>query len=96
MDIIKVERQDGQVNAKQLRRCGLIPCCVYGGNLTESVSLKMSFQAADQLYRTKRVGSKVSLELEGRLIPAQIKEKKKNHLSTESDKKRAQSIHTES
>lgn len=60
MDIIKVERQDGQVKAKQLRRRGFIPCCVYGGNLTGSVSIKMSSQAADQLCRTKRVGSKVT------------------------------------
>lgn len=83
MDIIKVERQNGQVKAKQLRRCGFVPCCVYGGNLAESVSLKMGLQAADQLCRTKRVGSKVNLDLEGRLIPVQIKEKKKNHLGTE-------------
>lgn len=111
MDIIKVERQDGQVKAKQLRRCGFIPCCVYGGNLTESVSLKMSLQAADQLCRTKRVGSKVNLDLEG--MPAEtiltvddipefrnerveVQIKRDSMVLRISDKKRAQSIHTES
>ena len=36
MDIIKVEKQSGQAKAKQLRRSGIVPCCVYGGSLTES------------------------------------------------------------
>ena len=81
MDIIKAEKQGGQTKAKQLRRCGFVPCCVYGDNLTESVSLKMSLQAADQLCRTKRAGRKVNLDLEGHLIPVQIKGK--NHLGTE-------------
>lgn len=83
MDIIKVEKQSGQAKAKQLRRSGLIPCCVYGGSLAGSVSIQMRLQDADYLFRTKRVGSKVNLDLEGRLIPVQIKEKKKNHLNTE-------------
>lgn len=83
MDIIKVEKQSGQAKAKQLRRSGIVPCCVYGGSLTESVSIQMSLQDADYLFRTKRVGSKVGLDLDGHVISAQIKEKKKNPLNTE-------------
>ena len=31
MDVIKVEKRNEQAKANQLRRSGLVPCCVYGG-----------------------------------------------------------------
>lgn len=83
MDVIKVEKRNEQAKAKQLRRSGLVPCCVYGGDLTESISIQMDQQAANQLFRIKREGSKVDLDLDGRLISTQIKEKKKNMLNNE-------------
>ena len=78
MDIIKVEKRDFKAKAKQLRRAGIVPCCVYGGGLPDSISIQMGRQAAEQLCRTKRQGSKVRLDLDGRLIPVQIKEKTTN------------------
>ena len=33
MDVIKVEKRDEQAKANRLRRSGLVPCCVYGGDL---------------------------------------------------------------
>ena len=83
MDIIKVEKRNEQANAKQLRRAGLVPCCVHGGELAESIPIQMDRQTANQLFRTKREGSKVGLDLDGRLIPTQIKEKKKDLLNNE-------------
>ena len=77
MDVIKVERRSEQAKANHLRRSGLVPCCIYGGNLKESVSIQMDLQAANRLYRTKREGSKVGLDLDGHVILTQIKEKKK-------------------
>lgn len=78
MDIIKVEKRDEQAKAKQLRRSGIMPCCVYGGELPDSLSIQMGQQAANQLFHTKREGSKVQLDLDGRLIPVQIKDKIRN------------------
>ena len=49
----------------------------YGGDLPESISIQMDQQTANRLFHTKREGSQVGLELDGRVIPAQIKEKKK-------------------
>lgn len=49
--------------------------CVYGGGLSGSLSIQMGQQAAEQLLRTKQVGSKVQLDLDGKRIPVQIKEK---------------------
>lgn len=74
MDIINVEHRDMKVKAKHLRRMGLVPCTVYGGSLPESVSITMEVQTANAMYRHKRVGSRVSLKLDGEVIPAQIKE----------------------
>ena len=68
MDVIKVEKRNEQAKANQLRRSGLVPCCVYGGDLPESISIQMDQQTAN---------SQVGLELDGRVIPAQIKEKEK-------------------
>ena len=39
MDVIKVEKRNEQAKANQLRRSGLVPCCVYGGDLPESISI---------------------------------------------------------
>lgn len=83
MSLIKVDKRNKRTNAKQLRRNGLVPCCVYGGNLPGSISIQMSQHAANQLMHPKREGSKVTLELDGRLISTQIKEKKGNLLRHE-------------
>lgn len=83
MDVIKVEKRNERAKAKQLRRSGLVPCCVYGGDLAEPISIQMDQQAANQLFRTKREGSKVGLDLDGRVIPTQIKEKKRDALNNE-------------
>lgn len=74
MDIINVEHRDAAVKAKKLRRMGQVPCSVYGGALTGSVAIQMDQQAANLMYRSCRVGSRVNLKLDGEVIPTQIKE----------------------
>lgn len=81
MDIIKVEKRDTRANVKQLRRAGIVPCCVYGGSLPNALSIQMEQKAADQLIRTKREGSKLRLELNGEIIHVQIKEKVRDYIS---------------
>ncbi len=81
MNVIKVEKRDTQAKAKRLRREGIVPCCVYGGGLPDSISIQMEQQIANQLLQTKREGSKVQLDLDGKLIPAQIKEQTRNFLN---------------
>lgn len=76
MDVINVEKRNDQVKANQLRRSGLVPCCVYGGDLHQSISIQMDQQTAHRLFRKKREGSKLTLSLDGKQIPVQIKEKK--------------------
>lgn len=81
MDIIKVEKRDTRAKAKQLRRAGIIPCCVYGGALTDALSIQMDQKSAEQLQRTLREGSKVHLELDGKPLTVQIKELKADIIS---------------
>lgn len=61
MDVIKVEKRNERAKAKQLRRSGLVPCCVYGGDLAEPISIQMDQQAANQLFRTKREEARSAL-----------------------------------
>ena len=83
MQAITVDRRDFTVKAKKLRRTGAVPGNIFGGPLKESVSIQMSEADASRLVRTKREGSKVRLDLEGRIIPVQIKEKAINTLNNE-------------
>lgn len=75
MNIIAVEKRNTQVKGKQLRKEGIVPCCVYGGNLPASIAIQMEEKTADKLLRTLRLGSKVKLNLEGETITTQIKDK---------------------
>lgn len=83
MDIIKVNKRDFSIKPKQLRRSGLVPASVFGGVLTESISLQIDEVAARKLIRSKREGSRLTLELDGKNIPVQIKEKSINTLNNE-------------
>lgn len=75
MNMITVTKRDEKRKAKQLRRSGLVPCCVYGGALSESISIQMEQNIATKLFRSKREGSKIHLKLDDQIIPAQIKKK---------------------
>lgn len=83
MDMIKVEMRSERSKAKQLRRAGIVPCCVYGGALPESISIQMDHNTANKLLRAKRVGSRVRLKLGDQIIPAQIKDKTKRFTDNE-------------
>ena len=83
MDVIRVDNRDFTVKAKQLRRSGVVPGSVFGGPLTDAVSLQIVEGAVRKLFSHKREGSKVKLELDGKIIPVQIKEKSVNTLNNE-------------
>ena len=83
MNTITVEKRDFSVKAKHLRRNGQIPGSVFGGPLKESISLQIDESTARQLVRHKREGSKLKLELDGKVIPVQIREKSIDNLNNE-------------
>jgi len=83
MNVITVHKRDFTIKAKQLRRSGIIPGSVFGGPLSESISLQIDEGIARKLIRDKREGSKLTLDLNGKLISVQIKEKTINTLNNE-------------
>lgn len=83
MDIITVKKRSPEIKAKKLRRLGFVPCIIFGGNLKESISIQMEEADARKLIRLKREGSKVKLNLDGQVIPVQIKEKEHDTLKDE-------------
>ncbi|MDD3205689.1 MAG: 50S ribosomal protein L25/general stress protein Ctc [Lachnospiraceae bacterium] len=83
MDIITVQKRNSEEKAKKLRRAGLVPGIVFGGNLQDPVAIQMEDRVARKLIQFKREGSKLQLELEGKTIPVQIKEREQNALKNE-------------
>lgn len=81
MDSIQVEKRNMAVSARKLRRTGMIPCSVHGGQLEESISIQMTQKDAELVFKTLRVGSTLQLDLEGKKIPVLIKEKTRDAVS---------------
>lgn len=83
MSTYTTTRRDPKAKGKQLRRQGVTPCAVYGGNLGESISIQMNAIDAEKLARTKMIGSKAELELDGKKLSVLIKEISRNTLNRE-------------
>ena len=83
MNTINVTKRDLTVKAKKLRRKGYVPGSVFGGMLKEPVALQIEESVARQLVRELREGSRLKLDLDGTVIPVQIKEKSLDNLKHE-------------
>lgn len=83
MNTILMQRRDPAAKAKQLRRAGIVPCAIYGADLEESISTQIDQSTAMQLRRNKRNGSKVDLEVEGKVYPTLIKALEFNTLNNQ-------------
>ena len=83
METISVQKRDLTLKARKMRRLGMIPGNVFGKSLSESVSIQMDTATARRLIRQKRVGSKLSLNIESQMIPVQIKEVSFSTISNE-------------
>ncbi|MBE6022593.1 MAG: 50S ribosomal protein L25/general stress protein Ctc [Cellulosilyticum sp.] len=83
MENINVQKRDFTVKANKMRRLGMIPGSVFGKYLPEAISIQLEEATAYRLIRQKREGSKLLLNVEGQIIPVQIKEKNLDPLNTE-------------
>lgn len=73
MNTIMAQKRDPAAKAKQLRRSGIVPCVIYGADLPESISAQINLNTARQLRRSKRNGSKLNIQLDGKNYPSLIK-----------------------
>ena len=83
MNSILAQKRDITAKPKQLRRSGIIPCIIYGAGLKESFSVQIDQSTARQILRTKRKGSKVNIQVEGKTYPTLIKDLEYNGLNNE-------------
>lgn len=83
MESICVQKRDVTVKAKKLRRLGQVPGVIFGTAIEESIPIQLEERKARQLIRTKREGSRLEIEVEGQVIPVQIKEKRVYLLNNE-------------
>jgi large subunit ribosomal protein L25 len=74
MFILKAEPRDTGLKARQLRRKGLTPVCVYGSDIEKSLLFQISQSEADKLLKEKSIGGKVLVDANGEEIHTLLKE----------------------
>lgn len=62
MYTLKAERRDKTVKAKKLKRQGIIPCSIFGGDLEETLLIQIPEGEAKRLLKEKGKGGRVEIE----------------------------------
>lgn len=65
MNSISAEIRSPQAKAKNLRKAGLVPCCIFGPRLQKSISVQITQDEAKKLLREKHKGSKLEIGVGG-------------------------------
>jgi large subunit ribosomal protein L25 len=81
MSIFHAEKRDANMSARQLKKTGLIPGNIYGGDLDQSLLIQLPQSEAKQLLRSKTTGNKLTLSVGGRQYAVIIKEIKRQPAS---------------
>jgi large subunit ribosomal protein L25 len=74
MLIVKASYRNENQKAKQLRKSGIVPGCVYGGGLKSPVNIQIIYDEVKKLLKSKSKDGKVTLEIEGKKITALLRE----------------------
>lgn len=74
MYIVKADSRNAEVKVKKLRESGIVPGCVYGGKLDETMLIQMDGKEVLKLLREKAVGGQVSVDVNGEKIISLLKE----------------------
>ncbi|MCD8363803.1 MAG: 50S ribosomal protein L25 [Lachnospiraceae bacterium] len=85
MDTLKAEKRDLQVKAKKLRREGYVTGNIIGREIEGSIPVKVKAQEAERVFRTKKKGSQLCLDVEGRKMSVLIKEIHYNAMKNQYD-----------
>ncbi|MFQ9509407.1 MAG: hypothetical protein ACLRZ7_00310 [Lachnospiraceae bacterium] len=81
MYILKAEKRENKEKAKKLRRDGMIPCSISGGDLKETLLIKISDLLLSKLITVKGKGGNVEIACDGKVYNAMIKEINQNQLN---------------
>ncbi|GAA6491383.1 MAG TPA: 50S ribosomal protein L25 [Candidatus Bariatricus faecipullorum] len=74
MNTLKAEKRDMTVKAKKLRREGYVTGNVFGKEMEGSMPLKIAKQDAEKLMKSRGKGSRILLDVEGKIMNVLVKE----------------------
>ncbi|MCD8013123.1 MAG: 50S ribosomal protein L25 [Lachnospiraceae bacterium] len=74
MDTLKAEKRDMSVKAKKLRREGYVTGNVFGREIKGSIPIQIGKQEAERVFREKKKGSQLYLDVDGQTMDVLIKE----------------------
>ncbi|NLL38367.1 MAG: 50S ribosomal protein L25 [Clostridiales bacterium] len=83
MDTIKAEKRNPNLKAKQLRRTGFVPGCIFGKNLNPSLEIQIKQNEAAQFLKSNSTGSTVQIALGRKKYFTLLKEISHNPLSNQ-------------
>ena len=81
MYVVTADNRDSSAKVKKLRRQGIVPGCIYGGKLEETLLIQVTSGEAARLAREKAIGTQVLIEFGGQKQSALIKEISANQLA---------------
>jgi len=81
MFTLQAEPRSIALKAKHLRKKGLIPGCLYGGDIDKSLLLQITESEVKKLLKFKVKGGKVLLDVEGERINALLREIGRNSVN---------------
>ena len=74
MDTLKAEKRDMSTKAKRLRRAGYVTGNVFGHAIKGSIPVKIEKKDAERLFKTKKKGSQIMLDVDGEQMDVLVKE----------------------
>ena len=81
MYVVTADNRDSSAKVKKLRSQGIVPGCIYGGKLEETLLIQVTAGEAARLAREKAIGTQVLIEFGGQKQSALIKEISANQLA---------------
>lgn len=74
MYVLNVEKRNEMIKAKKLKKTGMVPGIVYGGDLKETLLIQIPEGEARKLLKSKLKGGNLTLECDGKKINVLLKE----------------------
>ncbi|MCC8051357.1 MAG: 50S ribosomal protein L25 [Clostridiales bacterium] len=85
MDTLKAEKRDLTVKAKKLRREGYVTGNVVGREIEGSIPIMINKRDAERVFRSKKKGSQLYLDVDGQKLDVLIKEMNYNSMKNQYD-----------
>ena len=74
MNTLKAEKRSMEIKAKRLRREGYVTGNVFGHAIKGSIPVKIEKKDAERLFKTKKKGSQIMLDVDGEQMDVLVKE----------------------